>query len=122
MCFKTESCLQVIPSLVHCVVTMKKNMEKRPFYSVPTELAVDRGTLPLPFKVIEGGQCVNAGVQSKLQNTTRKIQHVGLPNDALTLSLRESKEVSMHGIAVDPSGPCIILFFTKNSSDLLPDG
>jgi hypothetical protein len=57
------------PSLVHCVVTMNKNMEK-------CEMAVDRGILPPPFKVSEGGQCVNAGVQSKLQNTTRKIPHV----------------------------------------------
>jgi hypothetical protein len=64
------------PSLVHCVVTMNKNMEKRLFYSVPTEMAVDRGMLPPPFKVSEGGQCVNAGVQSQLQKTTRKILHV----------------------------------------------
>jgi hypothetical protein len=54
------------PSLVHCAVTMNKNMEKRLFHSVPTEMAVDRGTLPPPFKVSEGRQCVNAGVQSKL--------------------------------------------------------
>jgi hypothetical protein len=39
-------------------------------------MAVDRGTLLPPFKVSEGGQCVNAGVQSKLQNTTRKIPHI----------------------------------------------
>jgi hypothetical protein len=50
-------------SLVQCVVTMNKNMEKRLFHSVPTNIAIDRGTLPLPFKVSEGGQCVNAGVQ-----------------------------------------------------------
>jgi hypothetical protein len=63
------------PSLVHHVVTMNKNMEKRLFHSVPTEMAVDRGMLPPPFKVSEGGQCVDAGVQNKLQNTTRKIPH-----------------------------------------------
>jgi hypothetical protein len=57
------------------VVTMNKNMEKCLFHSVPTEMALDRGTLPPPFKVSEGGQCVNAGVQRKLQNT-RKIPHV----------------------------------------------
>jgi hypothetical protein len=64
------------PSLVHCVVTMNKNMEKRLFHSIPTEMAVGRGTLTPPFKISEGGQCVNAGVQSKLQNTTRKVPHV----------------------------------------------
>jgi hypothetical protein len=64
------------PSLVHCVVTMNKNMEKHLFHSVPTEMTVDRGTLPPPFKVSEGGQCMNAGVQSKLQNTMRKVPHV----------------------------------------------
>jgi hypothetical protein len=64
------------PSLVHCVVTMNKNIEKHLFHSVFTEMAVDRGTLPPLFKVSEGGQCVNAGIQSKLQNTTRKILHV----------------------------------------------
>jgi len=58
------------------VVTMNKNMEKRLFHTVSAEMAVDRGTLPPPCKVSEGGQCVNAGVQSKLQNTTRKIPHV----------------------------------------------
>jgi hypothetical protein len=100
-------------SLVNCVVTMNKNMEKRLFHCVPTEMAVARGTLPPPFKVSEGGQCVNAGIQSKFQNTTKKILHVGLPSDALILSLQESKEVSLHGIATDASGPCIILFLTK---------
>jgi hypothetical protein len=54
------------PSLVHCMVTMNKNMEKLLFHSVPTEMVVDRGMLPSPFKVGEGGQCVNTGVQSKL--------------------------------------------------------
>jgi hypothetical protein len=101
---------------------MNKTMEKRLFHSVPTEMAVDRGTLPPPFEVSEGGQCVNAGIQSKLQNTTRKIPHVCLPSDALTFSLQQSKEVTLHGIAVDASGPCIILLLTKNSPDLLPDG
>jgi hypothetical protein len=72
--------------------------------------------------VSEGGQCVNAGIQRKPQNTKRKIPHVGLPSDALTLSLRQCKEVSLHGIAVDASSPCIILFLMKNSSYLLPDG
>jgi hypothetical protein len=76
ICFKTE----VMPPghlfLVHCVVAMNKNMEKCLFHSVPTEIAVDRGTLPPPFKVSERGQCVNAGVQSKLQNTTKKIPYV----------------------------------------------
>jgi hypothetical protein len=84
------------PSLVHCVITMNKNMEKRLFHSVPKEMAVDSSMLPSPFKVTEGGQCVNAGIQSKLQNTTRKIPHVGLPSDALTLSLQESKGVTLH--------------------------
>jgi hypothetical protein len=60
------------PSLVHSVVTMNKNMEKRLFHSVPIEMAVDRGTLPPPFKVSEVGQCVNAGIRSKIQNITRK--------------------------------------------------
>jgi hypothetical protein len=55
---------------------MNKNMEKHLFHSVPTEMTVDRGTLPPPFKVSEGGQCMNAGVQSKLQNTMRKVPHV----------------------------------------------
>jgi hypothetical protein len=59
MCFRTESCLQV-----HCVVIMNKNMEKRLFHSVPTEMEVDRDTLPPPFKVSEVS--VNAGIQSKL--------------------------------------------------------
>jgi hypothetical protein len=108
------------PSLVHCVVTMNKNMEKRLFHSVPTEMAIDRGTLPPPFKVSEGGQCVNTGVQSKLQNTTRKIPRVLLPSDALTLILQQIK--ALHCIAADASGPYIILLFTKNSPDLLPDG
>jgi hypothetical protein len=90
MCYKTESCLQV-----HCVVPMNMNMEKHLFHSVPTEMALDRGTLPPLFKVGEGGECVNAGIQSILQNTTMKILHVQLPSDALTLSLQESKEVSL---------------------------
>jgi hypothetical protein len=77
--------------------------------------------LPPPFKVSEGGQCVNAGVQSKLHNNTRKIPHVRLPSDALTLSLQQSKEVSLHGIAADATGPCIILLLTKNFPDHLPD-
>jgi hypothetical protein len=72
---------------------MNKNMEKRLFHSVPTEIAVDRSTLPLPFKVSEGGQCVNAGIQSKLQNTTRKIPHVGLPSDALTSACKRAKRL-----------------------------
>jgi hypothetical protein len=110
------------PSLVHCAITMNKNMEKHLFHSVPKEMAVDRGTLPPPFKVSEGGRCVNADNQSKLQNTTRKIPHVGLPSDALTLSLQESKEVSLHGIAADASGPCIILFLTKNRVSLCWNG
>jgi hypothetical protein len=110
------------PSLVHCVGTMNENMEKRLFHSVPTEMAVDRGTFPPPFKVNEGGQYVNAGIQSELQNTMRKIPHLGLPINALTLTLQESKEVSLHSIAADASSPCIILFLTKNSSDLFPDG
>jgi hypothetical protein len=109
-------------SLVHCVVTMNKNMEKCLFHSVPTEMAVNRGMLPPPFKVSEGRQCVNAGIQSELQNTTRKIPHVGLLNDALTLSLQGSKEVSLHGTAANVSGPSIILFLTKKSPDLFPDG
>jgi hypothetical protein len=79
------------PSLVRCVVTMNKNMEKHLFHSVPTEMAVDRGTLPPPPKVSEGGQCVNAGLHRNFQNTMKKIPHLGLPSDALTLSLQESK-------------------------------
>jgi hypothetical protein len=51
------------PSLVHCVIMMNKNMEKCLFHSVPTEMAVDRGTLAPPFKVSEGGQCVNPGIK-----------------------------------------------------------
>jgi hypothetical protein len=51
---------------------MKKNMEKNLFHSVLTEMAVDRGTLSPPFKSSEGGQCVTAGVQSELQNTTKR--------------------------------------------------
>jgi hypothetical protein len=51
-------------------------MEKRLFHSVPTEIAVDRGRLSPPFQVSKGGQCVSAGIQSKLQNTMRKIPHV----------------------------------------------
>jgi hypothetical protein len=101
---------------------MNKNMEKHLFHSVPTEMAVDRGSLPPPFEVGEGGQCVNAGIQRKLQNTTRKIPYEQIPSDVLTLSLQESKEVSMHGIVTDVSGPCIILFFMTKSPDLLPDG
>jgi hypothetical protein len=58
------------------VVTMNKNMEKHLFHSLPIEMEVDRGTLSPPFKVSEGGQCVNVRVQSKLQNTMRKIPHV----------------------------------------------
>jgi hypothetical protein len=42
-------------SVVHCVVTINKNMEKRLFHCVPTKMAVDRGMLPPPFKVSEGG-------------------------------------------------------------------
>jgi hypothetical protein len=57
-------------------MSMNKKMEKSLFHSVPTEMAVERGKLPPPFQVSEGGQCVNAGVQSKLQNTTRKIPHL----------------------------------------------
>jgi hypothetical protein len=72
--------------------------------------------------VSEDGQCFNAGIQRKLQNTKRKIQHEGLTSDALTLSLRQCKEVSLHGIATDASNLCIILFLIKNSSYLLPDG
>jgi hypothetical protein len=83
-------------------------------------MAVDRGTLPAPVKVSEGWQCVNAGIQSKLQNTTRKFPHVGLLSDALTLSLQESKEVSLHGIAADASAPCVVILLKKNSPDLLP--
>jgi hypothetical protein len=64
--------------------------------------------------VSEDGQCVNAGIQRKLQNTTRKIPHVGLPSYALTLSLQQYKEVSLHGIAVDARSPCIIFFLKKN--------
>jgi hypothetical protein len=45
--------------------------------------------------------------------TPQKIPDVGLPSDALTLSLQESKEVSLHGIAANVSGPCIILFLTN---------
>jgi hypothetical protein len=48
---------------------MNENMEQRLFHSVPTEMEVDRDILSPPFKVSEGGQCVNAGIQ----NTTRKI-------------------------------------------------
>jgi hypothetical protein len=55
---------------------MNKKMEKHLFHSVPTEMALDRGTLPPPLKVSEGGQCVNAGIQRKLQNTMMKIPHV----------------------------------------------
>jgi hypothetical protein len=102
------------PSLVHCVVTMNKNMEKCLFHSVPTEMAVDRGTLAPPIKVSEGWQFVNAGIQSELQNTTWKIPHIGLPGDALTLSLQEN-EVSLHGLTADASGPCIILLTKKLS-------
>jgi hypothetical protein len=109
------------PSLVHYVVTMNKNMEKNLFHSVPTEMAVDRSMLPPPFEVSEGGQRVNFGIQSKLQNTTRKIPHVGLLSDALTFSLQQSKEVSLHGIAADASSPCIIFFLAKNTPDLPPD-
>jgi hypothetical protein len=97
------------------VVTINKNMEKHLFHSVPTEMAVDRGTLPPPLKVSEGGQCVNIGIQSELQNTTRKIPHVQLPSDALNLSLQESKEVSLHGIATDS----LFVFFVPRHSDLL---
>jgi hypothetical protein len=104
-------------TLVHCVVTMNKNMEKRLFYSIPTEMAVDKGTVPPPFKVSKGGQCVNADIQRKLQ----KIPHVGLPRDALALSLQESKEVSLHGITADTSIPYIILFLMKNSPGLMAD-
>jgi hypothetical protein len=55
---------------------MNKNMVKRLVHNVPTEMAVDIGTLSPSFKVSEGGQCVNAGVQIKLQNRTSKIPHV----------------------------------------------
>jgi hypothetical protein len=95
---------------------MNKNMDKPLFLSVTTEMAFDRGMLPLPFGVSVVGECVNAGIQSKLQNTPRKIPLVRLPSNALTLSLQVSKEVSLHVIAADASGPCIILFLTKKLS------
>jgi hypothetical protein len=76
MCFKMGVMPPGHPSLVHCMVTMNKNMEKRLLHSVPTEMAVDRGILPPPFKVIKGEQCDNAGIQSEIQNTTRKVPHV----------------------------------------------
>jgi hypothetical protein len=72
-------------SLDYYVFTMNKNIEQRLFHSVSKEMAVDRGTLPSPFKASEGGQCVNAGIQSELQNTTEKSllrewQNAHIPN------------------------------------------
>jgi hypothetical protein len=37
------------PSLVQCVFTMDQDMEQRLLHHVPTELAIDRSTLPLTF-------------------------------------------------------------------------
>jgi hypothetical protein len=41
---------------------MDQNMEQRLLHHVPTELAIDRSTLPPPSKVSEGGQCVYAAI------------------------------------------------------------
>jgi hypothetical protein len=76
------------PSLVQYVFTMDQNVEQRLLHHVPTELAIDRSTLSLPFEVSEGGQRVYAAIHSKFQDTTRKVPHVGLPCDAFILSLR----------------------------------
>jgi hypothetical protein len=67
---------------------MHQNMEQRLLHHVPTELAIDRSTLPPPFKVSEGGQRVYAAIDSKFQDTTKKVPHVGLPCDAFILSLQ----------------------------------
>jgi hypothetical protein len=39
------------PSLVQCVFTMNQNMKQRLLHHVPTELAIDRNTLPPPSEV-----------------------------------------------------------------------
>jgi hypothetical protein len=76
------------PFLVQCVFTMDQNIEQRLLHHVPTELAIDRSTLPPPSKVTGGGQRVYATIHSKFQDTTRKVPHVGLPCDAFILSLQ----------------------------------
>jgi hypothetical protein len=43
------------PSLLRCVVTMNKNMEKHLFHSDPTEMAVDRGMLPHLLRLVKVG-------------------------------------------------------------------
>jgi hypothetical protein len=65
MCFKMESCLQVI--LPWSIVWLQRTR---------TWKSVCFTVFPQRWQVSEGGQCVNAGVQSKLQNATRKIPHV----------------------------------------------
>jgi hypothetical protein len=61
------------PSLVQCVFTMDRNMEQRLLYYVPTELTIDRSTLPPHSEVSEGGQRIYAPIHSKFQDTTRKV-------------------------------------------------
>jgi hypothetical protein len=64
------------PSLFQCVFTMDENMEQRLLQYVPTELSIDRGALPPPSEVSEGGQHVYAAIHSKFEDTTRKVQHI----------------------------------------------
>jgi hypothetical protein len=76
------------PFLVHCVFTMDENIKQRLLHGVPTELAIDRSTLPPPSEVSEGGQRFYAAIHNKFQDTTRKVLHVGIPCDAFILSLQ----------------------------------
>jgi hypothetical protein len=69
------------PTLVQCVFKMDENMEQRLLHHVPTELAIDRSTVPPPSEV-------SAAIHSKFQDTTRMVPHVGLTCDAFILSLQ----------------------------------
>jgi hypothetical protein len=64
---------------------------------------------------------VKVGSVSMLEFRAKKIPYVQLPRDALTLTLQENKEDSLHGIAADASDSCIILLLTENFPDLLPE-
>jgi hypothetical protein len=76
------------PSLVQYVFIMDENMEQRLLHHVSTELASDRSMLPPPSEVNNCGLRVYAAIQSKFQDTTKKVPHVGLPCDAFILSLQ----------------------------------
>jgi hypothetical protein len=82
---------------------MDENMEQRLLHHVPTELAIDRSTLPPPSEDGEGGPRV--AIHRKFQDTTRKVPHVRLPRDAFVLS--RAKEFRCRSLqSIDRNFPC----------------